>query len=292
MHVYETPRKRAQLILQARRVRDWRGIEISRAVFIAATAVFYAAGIALKLGAKFTVESTLILLIVNSLAGLSFLYFYWSIPALVNRYKDSLKFFITPIAVGVVTLSKIISDASIAELSGLSPQDLPGAQLLLTFILTPVIWLLGLSLTFAYFSIPLMILLVIHALVQNFKQHRTIESKLKRSTTPQITLIAAVFLSSILPLTVMEKVASKAFYEPRLRQAIAFASFHLPATYCGLPAEKGVEVAPMPDDQAGLAIPDEKQGYLFEVIGCKRKSKTPEEATVIVKSLNTRKPSA
>ncbi len=194
MHVYETPRKRAQLVLQARRVRDWRGMETSRAVFIAATAVFYAAGIAIMLGAKFTVGATLILLIVNCLAGLSFLCFYWSIPAFVNRHKEPLKLFIAPIAVGVVTLSKIMSDASIAELSGLSPQDLPGAQLLLTFILTPVIWLLGLSLAFVYISIPLMIVLVIHALVQNFKHHRRAEGKFKKSPTPQNPYSRCIFV--------------------------------------------------------------------------------------------------
>ncbi len=42
----------------------------------------------------------------------------------------------------------------------------------------------------------------------------------------------------------------------------------------------------MADDQAGLAVPDEKQGYVFDVIECKRKSKTTEEVTGMVKSLH------
>lgn len=286
VHVRQTPKKRVAFYQLACRVRRWRGVEISRAAFIAITSIFYVVGIAIKIGAKFSVTATMILLVANCFAGLVYLCIYWKVSAFIGRHKDSLKLLSAPIAVFVVTLSKIMSDASIAELSGLSPQDLPGAQLFLTFIFTPVIWLLGLSLAYGYFSLPLMIGLLMFALVQNYKLHKRARAYKGPSKAPQVTLIAAVFLSSVLALTVMSKVASKSFYEPFLRQAIAFASFHLPATYCGLPESDGVEVAPMSDERAGLAIPDSKQGYIFKAIDCKATTQNTQDATALLDTRN------
>lgn len=79
----------------------------------------------------------------------------------------------------------------------------------------------------------------------------------------------AVFLSVIILLSITEKIASKRFYEPRLKQAIVFASFHLPTSYCGLIDSKGVQIAPMSDGKAAIAIPDGNLDYTFDIIDCK-----------------------
>lgn len=254
-------------------------------VFIFTTAIFFITGFLILAGVKFSIKATLFILGSNCLSALVFLYCYWNLPGFMRRHWGLLKSLIAPVAIGVATLSKIYSDSAIAEFSGLSPQDLPGTQLLLTLILTPVIWILALSLAFGYASLLLIPFLFVRKMIH--EHHKKNSSKRKRNYAgpSHLTAIIAVSLSAIYLLTMIEKVASKSFYEPRLRQAIAFASFHLPATYCGLVNSEGVAVAPLSDDRAAIAIPDGKLGYRFELITCKPARKSVEDVRVILDEL-------
>lgn len=269
-----------------RRIGQWTRAECPATIFMLTTAIFFIVGLLIFAGVKFSTTASLLVLTANCIAALVFLYYYWQMPTFLSRHKELLKLLIAPFAIGVATISKIYSDAAIAELSGLSAQDLPGTQLLLTLILTPIIWLLTLSLAFGYASLLLMPVLFIKGLIQDYRQTTRMKTRKKtkssRASSSHITALVAVFLSTVILLTIIEKFASKTFYEPRFRQVIAFASFHLPATYCGLPDVEGVEVAPMSDDRAALAISDSKLGYRFELITCKPARKSDEQIKTLL----------
>lgn len=268
-------------------VKAWTAIEYALAVFVACTALLYTVGFLAMIGIKLNPITYVGLLLLSCLTALMYLCYYWKIPAIVASYGGVLKVLIGPIAIGVATVSKIYSDAGIAELTGLSPQDLPGAQLLLTFLLTPTIWFLGLSLLLGYLSLPVMIILFFRSLYRDFLKKKF--NKKNESSLTDVTALMAVALFVIILLTMTQKIASKNFYETRLRQAIAFASFHLPTTYCGLSETKGVEVAPMPNDRAAISIPDGKLGYRFELIDCKPKSKAGDEINAVLEKYDSSK---
>lgn len=279
-----SPHKRALVRLHTRRIKKWTAIEYSTSAFLVCTAVFYIAGFMALAGFKFGQLTYFYLLIATCTSALIFLCCHWKIPGFLKRHWETLKIFIAPATVGIATLSKIYSDAGIAELTGLSPQDLPGAQLLLTLILTPTIWLLGLSLLIGYASIPTMAILLAITLIRDSSRKNKIKNKASTSNFFHITAIAAVALFAILLLTITQRIVGKNFYEPRLRESIAFASFQLPTTYCGLPEIKGAGIAAMSDDRAAIAIPDKKLGYRFEPITCKPKQQDKEEISSLLRS--------
>lgn len=278
-HVKASPRERVRYRQRFRRVRRWKKPEYATAFFVLTTATFFLVGLLVKVGVKFPSMYLLVLLAVNCVGALAFLFYYWDAPKIWSKYGGLLKALFVPMAIGVATLSKIYSDAGIAELSGLAPQDLPGAQLFLTLILTPVIWLIVFSLTMGYASLPLMPILLIRELMNDSRRKRAKLSKKDRPGPTHITAMMAVFLCAVLSLTIMQKVVSKHVYESRLRQAIVFSSFHLPSTFCGLPEVKGVSVAPMSDDRAAVAIPDTKLTYRFVLITCKPAAITDQDAS-------------
>ena len=275
-----------------RRVIQWTKAEYPATIFIATTVIFFIIGLLIFTGIKFSLITSLLVLTANCFAALVFLYYYWQMPTLLSRHKEWVKLLIAPLVISVATISKIFSDSAIAELSGLSAQDLPGTQLFLTLILTPTIWLLALSLAFGYASLLLMPILFIKSIIHDYRKTTTKKTKNSRTSSSHVTALAAVFLSAIILMTFIEKFASKNFYEPRLRQAIAFASFHLPATYCGLPDVEGVVIAPMSDDRAALAIPDSKLGYTFEPINCKPARKSDEQMKTLLDAIITKQKTA
>ena len=275
------PRKIVWYRKKFRRLKLWTKVEYSAAAFFLATGVFFIVGALLKIGVSFSAKKVFLMLGLNFLTAIMFLYYYWGGTRFFIRYKELIKFLIAPIVIVVTTFSKIYSDAGISELSGLAPKDLPGAQLFLTLILTPVIWLVALSLALGYSSLLLMPMLLAKGIFEDYRRNRRrkITSDCKNPIINDVAALVAVFLASILLLNIMQKVVSKSFYEPRLRQAIEFSSFHLPTTYCGLPEIKGASVAPVSDDKAALAIFDAKAGYKFIMINCKPKLITEEEVS-------------
>lgn len=268
-----------------RRIKRWKKLEYSAAAFVAATAAFYTLGLSAIMGNKSNSTTALTVLSINCLSAFVFLYYHWRVSAFIGRHWELFKTLITPVVVCVATLSKIYSDAAIAELSGLSPADLPGTQLFLTLILTPTIWLLAASLAFGYASLPLIPALLVKNLVDEHRNKNKKRPLREKNKFSPVMAIVALSLGAIILLTLMQKIASKSFYEPRLRQAIAFSSFHLPTSYCGLEDTKGVNVAVMPDDRAALAIPDVKLGYKFIKISCSPPRTTDSETKEILKNI-------
>ncbi len=268
-----------------RRIKRWKKPEYSAATFIVATVAFYALGLSAIMGNKSNTTTALTVLSINCLSAFVFLYYHWNISAFIARHWELCKTLITPVVVCVATLSKIYSDAAIAELSSLSPADLPGTQLFLTLILTPTIWFFAASLAFGYASLLLIPALLVKNLVDEYRRNNKKHPLRKKKKSSPAMAIVALSLGAIILLTLMQKVASKSFYEPRLRQAIAFSSFHLPTSYCGLEDTNGVNVAVMPDDRAALAIPDVKLGYKFIKISCSPPRTTDSETKEILKNV-------
>jgi hypothetical protein len=279
-NVCGSPEKRMWYFKKAEEVKLWGAINYSMAVFITCTAVLYIVVFLAVAGIRLDPTIYVGLLSLSCLTALVYLFYYWGIPRIVTNYVGVFKLLIGALAIGVATLSKIYSDSGISELTGLSPQDLPGAQLLLTFLLTPIIWFLGLSLLLGYLSSPVLVILLLRSLYRDHLKKKCNDEN--HSGLSDMAALFAVALFVIILLATTQKIASKNFYEVRLKQAIVFASFHMPTTYCGLSEEKGVGVAPMSDGRAAIAIPDGKLSYRFELIICDPKSKTVEEVKEIL----------
>ncbi|MCP3748617.1 hypothetical protein [Pseudomonas sp. SBB6] len=264
------------------KVRQWEPTTYAAIVFGLTTMAFFLVGFLAMSGMKLGNKLLISVLVANCLAALTFLYFYWDAAKLWSKYGGGLKALFVPSALAVTALSKIYSDAGIAELSGLAPQDLPSAQLFLTLIFTPIIWLMALSLAMGYLSLPLTLILLIRSLIHDHRRKNKESDDRSKNWNSHITAIVAIALCTIFSLTIMTKVVSKSVYEPRLRQAIAFSSFHLSTTFCGLPEVKNVYVAPMSDDRAALAIPDSKQAYRFVAISCESDKISNQEARELI----------
>jgi hypothetical protein len=277
--------KRTWYHQQTQAVKGWTANEYSLAAFVTSTALLYVAGFLTLIGMKPSLTTGVGLLWLSCLTALAYLCGYLKIPVIVAKYGGLLKALLGAVAIGVATLSKIYSDAGIAELTGLSPQDLPGAQLLLTFLLTLTIWFLGLSLSLGYLSLPLMVILSLRSLYRDFRKKK--DGKKNESNLRDMAALVAVFFFVIILLSITEKIAGKHFYEPRLKQAIVFASFHLPTSYCGLTETKGVQVAPMSDGRAAIAISDGKLDYTFDIIDCKPQKKISDEVNAVLEKSNS-----
>lgn len=277
--------KRSWYSQHAERVGKLEFTTYATIVFGLTTAAFFMVGFLVMSGVKLGNKTLVSVLVANCLAALAFLYFYWDIAKLWKRCGWFLKTLFVPLALAVTALSKIYSDAGIAELSGLAPQDLPSAQLFLTLILTPIIWLMALSLALGYISLPLTLILLIRSFIHDVvRTDKTLDDR-NKNWNSHITAIVAIALCTIFSLTIMTKVVSKNVYEPRLRQAIAFSSFHLSTTFCGLPEVKNVYVAPMSNNRAALAIPDNKQSYKFVTITCEPDKISNQEARELMKEV-------
>ncbi|MFL1391002.1 hypothetical protein ACI77F_25385 [Pseudomonas tritici] len=277
--------KRTWYRQQTQAVKGWTANEYSLAAFVTSTTLLYAAGFSTLIGMKPGLTTGVGLLLLSCLTAVAYLCCYWKIPVIFSKYGGLLKALLGAVAIGVATLSKIYSDAGIAELTGLSPQDLPGAQLLLTFLLTPTIWFLGLSLSLGYLSLPVIAILFLRSLYRDFRKKK--DGEKKESNLRDVAALVAVFFSVIILLSITEKIASKHFYEPRLKQAIVFASFHLPTSYCGLAETKGAQVAPMSDGRAAIAISHGKLDYTFGLIDCEPPKKSSDEVNAILEKSNS-----
>ncbi|HBO5639842.1 hypothetical protein GFM12_06900 [Pseudomonas aeruginosa] len=277
-HVLRSPEKLAWYL----QVREWRMLEYFLALFIVSIATMYAvAAIQYLTGARLSSVVALALMLVTCLSALGYLWHFAGMTARVTQHKTLLKVLGGLLAVCFATVSKIYSDAAIAELAGLPPQELPASQLFLTFLLTPTLWFLVGSLAAGYLSIPATIFLLGRGLYLDLKKKRGND----KPTARYIAACTAVAFSSLLLVTMMQSLLSKSFYEKRLRAAIAFSSFHLPPSYCGLPNVEGASVTALKYRRAALAVPDEKKGYTFNVVQCESKAQKAEElGAILVKS--------
>ncbi|MDF3200712.1 hypothetical protein P3C29_18665 [Pseudomonas sp. 1912-s] len=285
-NVQRSQQKRAWYLRKYREVKSWTVVEYSLALFLGCTAVLYTVGTLAMLGLKLNPILSISLLSLTCLTALGYLYCYFDLTGKIKRYGIALKFLLGGITLCIATASKIYSDSGIAELTGLPPQDLPGAQLLLTVLLTPTFWLMALLPLAGYLSVALMVILFVRSMYRESPKQR--RKGKKSSSLRDVSAVVAIPLCVLILFALTELLLSKHFYEKRLRQAIAFASFHLPGTYCGLPETKGVAIAPVTDGRAAIAIPDEKLGYLFEPIECKPAQRSKDDISALLNKVNLR----
>lgn len=279
VHVLGSPEKRAWYL----QVRRWTAQEFSLALFIAGVGLmFVATGANYWFDFKLGSSAALTLMLGTGFSALGYLWSFANITAKVEPRITALKYLGGVLLVILTTYSKVYSDAAIAELAGLSPQELPTSQLFLTFWLTPSLGLVALALAVGYLAIPGTFLMLGIGIYLDIKKDKVTNSKAKQSSSKYVAACVAMSFFSVLLLTLVQGLLDKDFYENRLRKAIAYSSFHLPASYCGLPDLEGTAVTLLADNRAGLAILDKEQGYTFSIIPCEPKLKSPEEVATLL----------
>lgn len=256
-------------------IKRWKAHQYSMALFVGLLLVLYAVtGISQLTGWKPQQPIGLMLLTATCITAAAYLWFYWDLTPKVAEYKSLLKYIGALLTVCIVTTSKIQSDMAISELTGLPAQELPGAQMFLTFILTPTIWLLAVSFVVGFISIPLTVLVLIWGIYQDWKKGKG--TKFDFASGSHVCAWMAIAYFSIILLTMSSGILKKNFYEKRLNGAIAYSAFLLPPSYCGLPDAGDASIAVLKYKRAALAMPDEKMGYTFSKISCDPKQKSPE----------------
>jgi len=287
-HVLGTPEKLAWYL----QVRQWKAQEFFLALFIAGVGLmFIATGADYWFNFKLSSGVALSLMLGTGLAALGYLWSFADMTTKVEPHFTALKYVGGVVLVILTTYSKVYSDAAIAELAGLPPQALPASQLFLTFWLTPSLGLVVLALAVGYLAIPGTFLLLGYGIYVDIKKDRgkDKDSKSTQASTKYIAACVAMSFFSILLLTLVQGLLGQDFYEKRLRKAIAYSSFHLPASYCGLPNSEGVSITMLTGNRAGLAIPDQVQGYTFSIMSCKPKLRSPEEVAALLPGKQTLK---
>ncbi|WP_462379420.1 hypothetical protein [Pseudomonas sp. Marseille-QA0892] len=259
-----------------RKVREWTAAEYSMAIFLVFLALLFSiTGVHQLTGWKPRAPVGLLLLIATCTTAAVYLWFFLNLARIVATHKTLLGMVGTLAAVSIATASKISSDMAIAELTGMPPQELPGAQLALTFILTPIFWFVAISFLIGYVSIPATLLLLFWGIYKDAKQHKG--SKFNLSSAGYVCSWVAMSYLSILLLTMSTELMNKNFYEKRLRSAISYSAFHLPPSYCGFTNLPGAGIAALRDNGAGLAIPDSERGYIFHTVSCEREVRIIED---------------
>ncbi|MFJ3451452.1 hypothetical protein ACIPM0_25015 [Pseudomonas sichuanensis] len=274
MNVWASPSKRLWWANNVVGMKTWDQRQFAATAFVAACIVFCLAGLMVISGLKFNIVFVFVVLLAAFFTGFLYLCVYWKIADLPGRYGAALKLLLVPAALVVGTVSKIYADAAIAEYTGIAPQALPNAQIVLALILTPMVWFGGVSLVVGYISIPLLPIMLLVNIFRDCRRKRSGDA-----TNPNFDNLAIMALAfcAILLLLLAESVFSKSVYEPFLKRAVAFSSFHLPTTYCGLPEVDDLYVAPLADGRALLAIPDEKMVYRFVPVLCSTKTQSGDE---------------
>lgn len=279
VHVLGSPEKRAWYL----QVRRWAAQEFFLALFIAGVGLmFIATGASYWSGFTLGSSAALALMLGTGFSALGYLWSFANMTAKVEPRITALKYIGGVLLVILTTYSKVYSDAAIAEFAGLPPQELPTSQLFLTFWLTPSLGLVALALAVGYLAIPGTFLLLGYGIYVDLKKDKDKDSKSTQASTKYIAAFVAMSFFSILLLTLVQGLLGKDFYDKHLRKAIAYSSFHLPASYCGLPDSEGAAITMLTGNRAGLAIPDQVQGYTFSIIPCKPKLTNPEEVAALL----------
>ncbi|MFP5428396.1 MAG: hypothetical protein ACLGJA_21475 [Gammaproteobacteria bacterium] len=261
-NVYATPRKRVWCYRRYLIVKDWSLTRHVMMIFGFFAVVLYATGALAKLGMPLNPLFGRSLLGLTWLSGMAFLYCYFEISKLRDRLPW--KSLAGLLAIGVATLSKVLADHVIAELTHLPPRELVGAQLLLSVIMTVSLWSAGVAIALGAVVFG-SLFLMLRSMVRDYFSMR---KKQKYDALPDLAAVVAIYLCALIALTAMAELSRKSTYEKPAREAIAFAAFTLPASYCGLSDKRGAMIAPLANDTAAIAIADDKLGYRFEPITC------------------------
>lgn len=275
-NVYATPRKRVWCYRRYLIVKDWSLTRHVMMIFGFFAAIVVAVSALTSLGIPINKTFGRSLLGLTWLSGMAFLYCYFEI----NKLRDKLpwKSLAGLLAIGVVTLSKILADQVIADLTNLPPRELVGAQLLLSVIMALSLWSAGVAITLGAVVFG-SLFLMLRSMVRDYFSMR---KKQKYDAWPDLAAIAAIYICALTALTAMAELSRKSTYEKPAREAIAFAAFTLPASYCGLSDKRGAMIAPLPNDTAAIAIADDKLGYRFEPIACAPAKKSLAEIEALL----------
>jgi hypothetical protein len=207
------------------------------------------------------------------IAGISSAFYIISFFKIVNfikTHKTLFKYISGILILIAATYSKIYSDMAIAELTGIPPQELPGAQNFLTFIIQPVVFAMYGSITLGYTSIIIAMILFLKIMYQGYKSRNNPSA----STTENLDLgaIISVITGTMIAIAFTSEILKKDFYEPNLKKFIVFSSFHLEPSICGLTLPKGSKISIMKYKRAAFAVPDEKTGFTFGILDCNMQS--------------------
>jgi len=280
-HVSASPEKLAWYM----KVKEWKAHNYSMAFFIVFIAIlFILMGISKVTEWKLPTSQALSLLIATGLSAL----FYLGIMgrtyiAKIVAHKGPLKAVGGILTVCFVTASKIISVMVIAEITKLPPQELPGAQLLLTLILQPVLGLAVISLLLGYVSIPATFGTMEWWIYQEIKTNKGVQPTFL--TGSYVCAMLAIVTSTVILITMTSSMLNQSFYEKRLRIAIAHSAFHLPPSYCGLPDVEGAAITPLRYRRAALAMPDQDKGYIFSSLSCEPKLESKQELATLLTAI-------
>ncbi|MBF8792441.1 hypothetical protein IRZ70_06500 [Pseudomonas monteilii] len=275
-NVRQSPRKRVWYYRNYLIILGWTRLHYSMLLFFVCTLLLYAvAGLKMS-GLAIDQPVGLTLLLLTGVSGLWYLRCYFEPRIKWMQEKLPWKPVLAVVAVAVATLSKVYTDQLIAELTNLPARDLPNAQVLLSAAMNPALWFAGLTLLLTFSVMFLSGFLMLRSMVRDYFSMR---EKRKYDVKPDMTAIVAMFMCVFIFGPMMEELFTRKNYETWARQAIAFATLNLPASYCGLSDLEDVTVAPLANDTAALAIPDEVLGYRFETIACTPQKKS--QAAVI-----------
>jgi hypothetical protein len=273
INVLASAKKRAWYM----QVTQWKALECSVALFAGLLGILILVTTVNQLtGWKPTRQIGVMLLIATCVSAATYLWHFWGLSSKAANHKRVLTAVAGVLTLTIATASKISSDMAIAEFTNLSPQELPGAQLLLTFILTPVLWMLTLSLALGYASIPLTLIILGKGIYADWKTNKG--AKPTTSTGLYVSAVLALCYFTAIQLVMISNMLTIDVYEKPLRTAVAHAAFLLPPSYCGLPDIEGAGIAVLKYRRAGLAIPHKEKGYEFSTISCDPKPQTIEAA--------------
>ncbi len=275
-HIKKDPRKSVWYYRRYLLTKEWVEQRYAMVLFLISSSALLIALVYSAIWSRIEPLTGMLLAVLTILTGLWHLYRYFGTAIDLIRQKTPWKTALGLAAVGIATISKILVDQMIADATHLPAKDLPGAQLILALYLTPTLWFTAFSFIMGLVAMLLAVPLQVYLFWDDYSN-----SKKKRQYDPLSGLVALVALIyvPVLSLTLTQKLISKKTYSVPTREAIVFAAFMLPPTYCGLPAMKGATVVPLEDDIGAIAIPDAKLGYRFERIKCKPAIKSAEEVT-------------